>query len=363
MATGTAVATVADAIAATTIEVTSLPTSELRSHPLNIKIYGELETDTQFLDSIQRWGIIDPIVYQPIRLNGQKVENIIVSGHRRFLAARAFNLPTVPVRMAIPSSPVIENEADLLAMERLVIEANRQRVKNHVQIGREFIELKRIEERAAALRKTTGTAIGKDFPKGRARDIAAATLGISGRTAEKISKIIEKADAGNKVATKVLADISAKATTVSAGYLKALGVKSDKEDSTSNRSQRRQEFIKLHPEHADEKNSTIDKLLHAMEVAKSGSGVHHAQTPKEKLDARIIAIAPKETRYTGQHLQVQVNGDGYSPTTNTYSLIKVYVGRTVYMKTEAEAARLVKALIKCTTPAFKAAKLIDKPRT
>jgi hypothetical protein len=86
------------------------------------------------------------------------------------------------------------------------------------------------------------------------------------------------------------------------------------------------------------------------------------KTPKEKLDARITSIAPKDIQHIGQHLQVQTSGAEYDPTTTTYSLIKVYVGRTMYVKTEAEAARLVKGLIRVTKPVFNAAKLLECPK-
>lgn len=281
--------------AATLRHVIAMPISKLVSHPLNIRVYGTLETDKNFLDSIQRWGVIDPIVYQPVSFdNGQTFVNIIVSGHRRFLAARTFKFFDVPVRVALPDHEPIVSEDDLLAIERLVIEANRQRVKTHEQIGREFIELQRIEKRAAALRQQAGKAtpetltLGNAVPqvqKGRARDIAAASLGVSGKTAEKISKIIEKADAGDTQAKTVLDDLAAKRVSVTAGYLKAMNIQNDKENPTSNRAQRRQEFLKSHPDWVGHKNSELDKEIQRLDAQNK-----RPKTPCELANERLKSL-------------------------------------------------------------------------
>lgn len=181
--------------------------TDLHPHPMNVRVYGLLETNAEFLESIERWGVMEPIVYQPLSFDaGQTFQNTIISGHRRFLAATTFKMEDVPVKLAFPDHAPICEEDDLLAVEELVIESNRQRVKTAEQVGREYQELKRIQSGLAAVREKSGRAtLGKDFHTvGKARDIAAAPLGISGRTAEKISKIIEAADSGNETAKEAL---------------------------------------------------------------------------------------------------------------------------------------------------------------
>ncbi len=295
---------------ATCPALSTMPVSALRSHPMNIKVYGDLETDRDFLTSIQHWGIIDPIVYQPLSFDGGTTfENVIVSGHRRFLAARTFKFDNVPVRLAMPERR-FDNELDLLEIERLILEANKQRVKSRVQIGREFIELRRIETRSAELRKKAGTS-GKDFPKvGRARDIAADALGISGRTAEKLSKIIEKADTGDETAKQVLTDLDEKKVSISAGYLKALNIRSDDEDPNSNRSLRRQAFLKDHPEHVGKKNSVIDGMLALDEQNRPVN-----QTPWEKECKRLRKLSMT---------YASVRGDSFNKATGQYDTFYIH---------------------------------------
>lgn len=72
--------------------------------------------------------------------------------------------------------------------ERLIIEANRQRVKTPEQKAREFKELKRIEKALAKERRESGNnqhGVPVKLPegsKGDARDKAAKQIGMSGLT-------------------------------------------------------------------------------------------------------------------------------------------------------------------------------------
>ena len=168
----------------------TMRTAELVSHPLNRRVYGSLETDSDFLESIERFGIREPIVYHPLSYDGGKTfHNVIVSGHRRFLAARTLKIDSVPVTLAFPDHAPICEQEHLVAVERLVIEMNRQRVKTYEQVAREFDELLRIETALASDRQKSGVKnLGKNFPAGRARDIAARALGMSARRRRKFPK-------------------------------------------------------------------------------------------------------------------------------------------------------------------------------
>src|SRR6266566_999352 len=128
----------------------------------------------------------------------------VLSGHRRFLAAKQIGMRTIPARQADvdPNDPI--------AVEQFLIEANRQRVKSWEQRGREFKELWRIEiafakqRQRLSLKKRIGNTKGKEiFPdpqRGQARDIAAdkSSLNLSGRAAADFVKIIDAADAGDE---------------------------------------------------------------------------------------------------------------------------------------------------------------------
>ena len=44
-------------------------TEQLRPHPLNVKLYGK-ETHADLLDSIGKLGVLEPIVYSRMSVNG-----------------------------------------------------------------------------------------------------------------------------------------------------------------------------------------------------------------------------------------------------------------------------------------------------
>lgn len=100
---------------------------DLRSHPLNDKIYGD-GPDDELIDSIRNKGILNPLLITH--------DNLIISGHRRWQAAVAIGLDSLPV--------VIFGSTDELDIEEALIESNRQRIKTGEQIGREWKHLKRI---------------------------------------------------------------------------------------------------------------------------------------------------------------------------------------------------------------------------
>lgn len=166
----------------------------LRPHPLNEKLYGEQKSDKELVESIKTHGVLSPIV-----VNKKKQ---ILSGHRRWLAAKEAGLTSVPLT-GFQGTPTEE--------ELFLIESNRQREKTAEQRGREFKELKRIEADILAQqeseRKKAGnlTRTQANLPKSsEARDIAAEKAGLKSRTAEKLEQIVDAADKGNKQARKQL---------------------------------------------------------------------------------------------------------------------------------------------------------------
>jgi ParB-like chromosome segregation protein Spo0J len=169
----------------------------LAPHPLNEKLYGMLERniDEHLRDSIKEHGILVPLTITK--------DNVIVSGHSRWFWASRFNLKTVPV--------IVCNAKTDDQIEELIVHSNRQRVKTTEQIGREFKVLERIErdrakKRQEAAAKQTNKKLDRksddtlpetvpEASSGDARDLAAAALGISGKTAEKAAEVVDKIDA------------------------------------------------------------------------------------------------------------------------------------------------------------------------
>jgi len=99
----------------------------LKHHPINEKIYGIEPVDKNLMDSIRTGGIIEEIQVTP--------EYVIISGHRRTIAAIELELESVPVRLRY----------DLDTPEKVewaLIEANRtQRDKTLEQKIREIMTI------------------------------------------------------------------------------------------------------------------------------------------------------------------------------------------------------------------------------
>ena len=101
--------------------------TKLKMNTLSFEIYGEFsflkEDDASLFASIQNEGILEPIVITP--------NNLVISGNRRLTVALSLpNIKEVPV--------VISDIRDNMVNEYLTMQYNQQRVKNIIQIAREF---------------------------------------------------------------------------------------------------------------------------------------------------------------------------------------------------------------------------------
>jgi hypothetical protein len=187
--------------------ITAMEVGKLLAHPLNRKLYGNESLDVGLLESVRNLGIIEPITVitmrslDPTEYADGAGRTYVLSGHRRFLVAKQLALKTIPVRW----SELDPN--DVVAVERHLIESNRQRVKTPEQVGREVRELLRIEKMSAKQRQGARTDIVAILPPssmGKARDKAAEAVGMGARTADKLIKIIDAADAGDLRARTLL---------------------------------------------------------------------------------------------------------------------------------------------------------------
>lgn len=154
--------------------------AELRPHPLNETIYGD-RADGDLIESIRQRGVLNPIL-----ITG---DNLIVSGHRRWGAAIAAGLETVPV--------VVYTGDDSLDIEEALIESNRQRSKTNEQIGREYKRLKEIyNERASRQgQRTDRTSVSQDTEvAAKPSEQAATELGVSRMTAYRIETVVDRID-------------------------------------------------------------------------------------------------------------------------------------------------------------------------
>ena len=85
----------------------------LRPHPLNERVYDADRDADELRASVATHGILVPLTIDQ--------DGSILSGHRRWQAARAAGLDRVPV--------IVRDVADPLEAEHVLIESNRQREK------------------------------------------------------------------------------------------------------------------------------------------------------------------------------------------------------------------------------------------
>lgn len=170
----------------------------LRPHPVNDRIYGDDgTTDDDLRESIRRQGVLVPLVVLP--------DGRIISGHRRWSAARAEGLAAVPVT-DYPGDPDDETE-----IKSAILEHNRQRVKSPEQRAREVAALMEVEQERGRRRKgeagasaAPGRPAVKDVARvphlsanGRApaaRDIVADLVGMGHRQVDKAVAVIKEMD-------------------------------------------------------------------------------------------------------------------------------------------------------------------------
>ena len=97
----------------------------LRPNPISFSIYGDIDQDENFLTlkgSIDLEGVLEPLLITE--------DYFIISGVRRFFAAKQLGLQEIPVVF----SPISQAQVD----EYMVVSHQQQRVKSSVQIFREI---------------------------------------------------------------------------------------------------------------------------------------------------------------------------------------------------------------------------------
>jgi hypothetical protein len=148
----------------------------LRAHPLNATIYGEPDTDPAFVESIREEGIITPLTIDQ--------DDQIISGHRRWQAAKLLSLDRVPV--------TVRHIADPLDAIRLLIEANRQRTRTYSQLMREADEWAGDMAAQAQARMVEG---GRRFGRGMADPDRVAPNGATLSTTDEVDVAAERYNA------------------------------------------------------------------------------------------------------------------------------------------------------------------------
>ena len=161
---------------------------QLRQHPLIAEIYGRFSAEEDsLLESVKSQGVLSSLLVTP--------DGTVLAGAERLRVAQLLGLEEVPVR--------VREFTDADEIEQVVIESNVARRKTTEQRIREYRHPKRLEAEKAAKRQGTRTDLLKNLPgsdAGNARDLAAAKVNWSGRTAEKGARVLgvieERAEAG-----------------------------------------------------------------------------------------------------------------------------------------------------------------------
>jgi protein gp37/ParB-like chromosome segregation protein Spo0J len=161
------------------LEATRWPIDRLRPHPKNALIYGDT-ADDELLRSVREHGVLTPITVT--------AAGVVVSGHRRLVAARAAGLKEVPV------TPF--GSDDELDVVEALIESNRQRSKSNEQIGREAGELTEVIA-ARQLRgrpPKNGGDIATISTERKTRAQVATKLGVGQKKAEEARRVVQTID-------------------------------------------------------------------------------------------------------------------------------------------------------------------------
>lgn len=187
--------------------------NSIKVNPLNVKIYGTEKLSEDFVLSIKTNGVLEPLIINE--------RNIIISGHRRFNAAKLLNLNEVPVIIKHFNNDLEEKEA--------LLTYNKQREKTTSQLLRESEEYEIIEKARAKLRmgaknegvltlaqvKNEGVAT---LPQGKTRDIVSAKIGMKKSSFDNIKKVYEKAKTGDKTAIELMKKVDDKEMTINRAY-------------------------------------------------------------------------------------------------------------------------------------------------
>lgn len=171
--------------------VVEIELAELKPHPLNAILYAPAggEDFEELKNSLRQHGQLANIVILPDRT--------IISGHRRWEAAKIVGLTTLRCEVCTIDDPLV--------IEKLVIEHNRYRRKTFTELMNEARHLEKLEEVWARVRQGQRSDLGytNDAEVGRVRDKVGNAIGVSGVTYRKMKQIYEAGQESDLIAQKI----------------------------------------------------------------------------------------------------------------------------------------------------------------
>ena len=183
------------------VTLDSIRYGDVLSHPLSEKVYGKPKPTAALLSSIEKVGILQALV---VNETSEGKFELLVGNTRR----EAWRLLYEQKRVKTQWIPCKFVQLSPIEAEQMVLESNLQRVKTKEQEAREYREKLRIEKMFAKYRQSLRVNLPQDS-KGKARDIAAKGLSMSGSTAERLLTVVEAADHGDKAARAALKAVNA----------------------------------------------------------------------------------------------------------------------------------------------------------
>lgn len=160
---------------------TELPISAIKVGRRCRKDVGNLKT---LIESIERIGLLHPVVITP--------DKKLIAGFRRMVACKKLGWKKIPVRV-VDLEQVIEGQFSENACRKGYTLSEVAAIAKKL---RPIAEKQAHERRVSGLKQGNGRPVGKTLPngqKGKARDIVARYVGISGMTLEKIEAVVEAA--------------------------------------------------------------------------------------------------------------------------------------------------------------------------
>ena len=171
------------------VTLDSIRFGDVLSHPLSKRVYGIPKPTIEMLLSIERVGILQPLVVN--ETTDGRFE-LLVGNTRREAWRQLYEKGKVKSQW-IPCKIV---KLSPIEAERVVLESNRQRKKTKEQEAREYKESLRIEKELAQQK-------GQSVKHAR-KKAATGLAGMGVVVAERLVKIIDRADSGEKKAIAAL---------------------------------------------------------------------------------------------------------------------------------------------------------------
>lgn len=182
--------------------------SELRVYPKNLEVYGEENVD-DLIKSIKEIGIQHALIVT--------TSGLIISGNRRYKAARLLGLKEVPVDVRAYKDELDEWET--------LLECNTQREKTTEQRGKEGLLREEIEKKRAEKRMLGGVKIDPlqhvAEGIGNTRDIVAKKVGLgSGENYRRVKYVLEHSKEFPEEQAKVLKKLLEESTRIAYNIVK-----------------------------------------------------------------------------------------------------------------------------------------------